>query len=375
MEEYRNIYKITASSLEKYLSFNDWVRNYNFPNKNMMVFYKKEKVLAIPASETFLDFYRNLVELLKQLANYENKSIDGIIKEINTCYHDWLEFRIVSNISNEGELPLGYAANCIEGLKDLILYSACAEQYNAPICLRATNNAKEILDNFKLAQTEKGSFIINIDIKVVDEENEQETFEFCDVDASVEHKVVQRIGRAIKQIDAVTANQENIDTIISNAYETGITANMCDALLKLKPESADVEIDTKIRYASAITKGVDSIDEIKIKNHHFYVLHEISKRYKQNEDIRDIVLDGYIKTLKKDKVVAHKYKREIVLLTLFGEKLRTVKAELSEEDYKAACDAHRDEKRVEIRGVLDMSKKTWLFKNVSHFKIIEEKKK
>lgn len=87
--------------------------------------------------------------------------------------------RIKSKISEKGELPLGYASSCIEGLKELILYSACAENQAEAVCMRTTNSAKQILDNFRLAQTEKGSFIINIDIKVVDEENEQMVLPGC----------------------------------------------------------------------------------------------------------------------------------------------------------------------------------------------------
>lgn len=76
---------------------------------------------------------------------------------------------------------------------------------------------------------------------------------------------------------------------------------MCDALLKLKPENVDVEIDTKIRYASAITKKENSIDEIKMVNNHFQVLNEMSKRLKKSENVKNVLLEGYIKSLDRDK--------------------------------------------------------------------------
>jgi len=113
------LHGITAASIERYLLLKGWARDYNF-----------------------------------------------------TVYFDRMEFRIISSLSQDGKLPLDYATDCIEGLKELILYSACAEQNAQPICFRATNAAKEYLESFKLVQTEVGSFVINIDIQVVDDRAE-----------------------------------------------------------------------------------------------------------------------------------------------------------------------------------------------------------
>ncbi len=49
---------------------------------------------------------------------------------------------------------------------------------------------------------------------------------------------------------------------------------------------------------------------------------------------------------------------------------RSVKAELGEEDYSNACDAHKEGKHIEIKGNLDMSSKNWKFIHVDKFTII-----
>ena len=48
---------ITAASLEKYLLFKNWKRDYNFKNKKLMVFEWEGESLVIPASEKYKDFY------------------------------------------------------------------------------------------------------------------------------------------------------------------------------------------------------------------------------------------------------------------------------------------------------------------------------
>ena len=52
--------------------------------------------------------------------------------------------------------------------------------------------------------------------------------------------------------------------------------------------------------------------------------------------------------------------------------MRTVSAELCDEDYRVACDAHRDGEKILIKGILDMSKKIYRFLNVDTFTIIPE---
>lgn len=291
------------------------------------------------------------------------------MKEITTSYHDWLEFRIKSKISNMGELPLGYASNCIEGLKELILYSACAEQSKEPICLRTTNNAKRVLDNFRLAQTEFGSFIINIDIKVVDEENEQLVLTDCEPESSLEHNVVKRIGRAIQQIDDIASERMKLDEILPTAYQSGVTANICDALMKLKPENDDAEIETKIRYASAISQRPGDVEFVSIRNNHFYAMNEIAERYRKVENIEKAEFCGIIKSLDKVPIGQHRYRRTISVFGVIDGKERTIKAELSEEDHKRACNAFRDEREVKMHGVLDMSAKVWEMKQIEKFEV------
>lgn len=368
----KQLYQITAASLEKYLLFLDWVRDYDFPNKNMMVFKKDKRTLAMPATEKFDDFYSVLPTIIDVLSDFYDKTAREVVKEIVTSYHDWMEFRIKSEVSDDGVLPLGYASNCIEGLKELILYSACAEQSKEPICMRTTNNAKHVLDNFKLAQTEVGSFIINIDIKVADEENEQFTLPDCEPAASLEHKVVRRIGTAIQQIDDVTKEQVKLDEMLPTAYESGVTANICDALMKLKPDNIDAEIEAKIRYATAISQRPGCVETVQIKNNHFYTMNEIAERYRSVENTKRITIHGSIKSLDKVKIGQHRYQRSISVVAFVDGKDRIVKVELGDEDHRMACNAFRDEYAVEITGELDMNKRPWKIIHVEDFKIVSD---
>lgn len=186
-----------------------------------MVFENKKykKRIAIPSSENFEDFYVKLKNMLNIISTIENKQIDEIIKEIATVDFDRMEFRIISEASNDGKLPLEYASKCIEGLKDLVLYAACAEQNAQPICFKTNALAKKQLAKFKLAQTEFGSFVINIDIRVANDEYEQLALETCDMARPFEHKIVERISNAIFQVDSIVSKRSSFSQITDNGYQ------------------------------------------------------------------------------------------------------------------------------------------------------------
>ncbi len=357
-------YNFTASSIEKYLLLNGWERDYDFKNRNLMIFNNRGKKLAIPASETFDDFYDKVSSVLDNLSYIQNRPIIDIVKDIRTSYYDRIEFRIISDISEKGCLPLSYASDCVVGLKDLILYSTCAELKAEPVCLRSINIAKDHLDNFKLAQTEKGSYVFNIDTQVVDETNEQLSLEEHIETPTIEHKVVTRISNSLKQVDDIVKDNTNYDKIIKDAYTTGVTANICDALLKLKPASGNILIETTVRYASALSKKTGLVDKLNIGTNHFYILNEISKQYRDLENDKEVTLNGLIRTLTKES----ESDKIIQLMTIIDGKYRIVRMELTPDDFKTAYEAFGNDKEVKVHGIIDKKGKNWRLYNITYFK-------
>ena len=364
-----NINEITALSIDKYLLMSGWKRDYDFQNKKLMVFNNGNTRIAIPSSEQFEDFYYNLNGVLETISLTNKKSINDIVKDILSSYYDRLEFRIISKASEKGKLPFGYASSCIDGLKDLFLYSICAEEKNEPICLRSTNSAKKLLNSFKMAQTEIGSYIINVETIVTKEDYEQFTCSNCAIDSPLEHKVVQRISNAMKQIDDVANSKEEICDLISDAYINGVTANMCDALLKLKSDDEDIAIETQIRYATSVTGEVGKVDKISLNNKHFYYIGEIARKYRENEKYLDVNLRGIITELKKTENSGIT-ENALLIISIIENKYRAIKLSLNDTDYFKACDAFRDNREIEVSGTLDMSNRYLAFNSVTNFKII-----
>lgn len=373
----KNLSGITSASIEKYLLFTGWIRDDTFRNPRMWVFKNKhdpEFTIAVPASEKATDFYPQVYSLIQTLSTINEKSEQEIIDSLKSAYTDRLQFRIITKESQGGKIPLDYAARCLEGLKDLVLYAACAEENAKPVCTRTYNSAKQSLERFQFGQTQIGSFIINIDVQVADEENEQ----LYIIDAHVppeeppEHKIIKRIGTAITQIDSVANRQVKVGDLIEDAYKDGITANMCDALAKLKPEKAeDVTIETSVYYAEALTQTVEPPKVYTLDNAHFLFIDEISKRYKDCTLIEDVTLEGTINMLSRSTSNdGGEEGNTIRLFTKIDGQMRSITLHLSPDNHILACNAYRDDNKVRVSGTIDKSGKYWFFTEVNEFTVI-----
>lgn len=367
---------ITPASIEKYLSFTGWKRDTSFANPKLMVFQNDNEGnlrIAVPATTAISDYITRVYDLILTLSSLTDCAENDIIASLKSAYTDRMQFRIIAESSKNGRIPLDYAARCIEGLKELVLYAACAEEKACPICVRTFNNAKVNLDKFQFEQTEIGSFIFNVGVQVADEDNEQLFLPEVNPQPyePPEHRIVKRIEKAILQIDDVAERKITMSNLVENAYEEGITANMCDAISMLKPEDGDIELETSIHYAEAITRAVIPPTVRKFDNIHFALVDDISRRYKDCTLIEDVTLRGMINMLSKSASAAEEGENTVRLFTKIEGKSRAVTLHLSPENHTLACDAYRDDREVEVSGVIDKSGKYWFFSEVNSFRVIE----
>lgn len=360
-------YRLTAKCIKEYLLNNNWTQDLNFKNKNLMVFSPNDnpnKKIAIPANEKFEDFDVIAIKVLENVAHYMNLELEDILQNISDNSIDKIEFRIKSNDTSNGTISLSYMKKITEGINDLLLYSACAEQTKSAICLNPSQKAKNIVEDFRFGQTKVGSYIITIEADIL-KSGDNNLLLYDDMYPT--HNVVKRVSTALEQIETVVQNKKTAIDISKDSFKTGITANMCDALLKLKPEQTDcnTEIETTIKYSSIF--NVPSPKKIIINNNYFPVISNISKIYKENSPLGKATLFGYIKEITDN--------RKIILKTVFQEKRIRVEFALSEEYYKNACEAMKIPNEIQVTGILikkrTKKKNEYALTEVSNFKIID----
>lgn len=374
----KNIEDINIELLRKYLIRHSWFENKDFPNKKLICFTKlydgEDFNIYIPINEKFKDYKIRVKDAINNISILEDLSISEIMEDIlnSSKESDILSIRIDSEFSKDGNIPLDYGRNAIDGIAKLISATISNEMNPKPYFHKLSKNINKEIRNYQLAQTSVGSYIFNIEIK--NEINEQvalnDKTHKLNNDESItpQRNVIKRIQRGLYKL---SKNKNELD--FQNLYKDGFNANMCDALLNLKYGDYDLGIETSIKWAEGIERPKDIPDNVFVKNEIFTLLEEISTIYKKEEVIEEDNIKGYVIKLERNKNTKNQILIcDIVVQTRINNKQRNVKVTLNEDDYNIALDAHKNDLIVSVNGELHTTSSNKMeIINYTKFKIIE----
>jgi hypothetical protein len=376
---------ITIEALKKYLLQDLWKKDFNFPNKKIELFKKiiddEEFCLIIPSRDDYKDAQiriENTVEMLSELKEvatqkivseilrYSDRQLLVLNKEIETAKNnDIISFRIVSQLSKEGKIPLEYGSNIVEGLKKLILSAIFNEECPQPYFFKTNKESHEKLSRYKLGQSAFGSYIFNIEIENDIEEqlyiNDKGVIESI----SEERRVIRRIQNGIRDV-----KENNLDTLSENGYQKGLNANMCDALLNLNLENYDIKIESKVTWSEVLPKPENIIEKVILESNDFYKVKTLLEKYKETKTIEYKLKGRIVRLNNKNDSRGNTIERYIVVQTEVEGKSKNVKVPLRATDYKNACEAHKQDQEVVLNGQLLKEGKTWVINDYRNFKIL-----
>lgn len=393
-----NLSEIKLESVTKYLNFKAWKHDNDFPNKKLLLYKKVHEnevfTLTIPAKDTFSDYKRRLVNLIDSLSDIENIPKDKIIYDLQAINdtilinerklaipkgaRDRLSFRIISEESKNGSLPLAYSESVISGIKKLIL-SAIYSEKNSPLPVVDTNfkNLYHELSQYKLAQTDVGSYIFNIDVSLEDSQFMQLGFDTDSDDnyaTTRSRKIIRRIQNGISDICNESLNATDLKELSLNGYKKGLNANMCDAILEFKKISPDVCIESSVQWSNDLPAPRNVKDKVRISYNDFITFETLSKKYKERE-LKEITTEGIIiemyNSFSDGEInISKRPRRYITIAAIIDNSLTKIKIHLDEKDYILACKAHSTHNTVVVTGQVE-KKSTYLEINkYSNFSII-----
>ena len=132
-----------------------------------------------------------------------------------------------------------------------------------------------------------------------------------------------------------------------NAVNHGVSANFCEALVKVTEPFNAVEIG----ISWARTRPVDNVrDVISFTSSDTPILREAARVFRACAPHSDVELTGLVRMLKRDEA---EIDGRITLITYFDAQNIAVQATLSEADYNQAISAHREKAPVVLKGDLE----------------------
>ena len=226
---------------------------------------------------------------------------------------------------------------------------------------------RPLLEGIRLGQTEHGSFVVTLLTPVVSPPLPALFQEHDDSDDPIERQMTRRLSEALAAARKATERATTGDeAAFAGSVERGVSANLCDALVKLIGPFPTLDLSV----AWARTRPINPPREIfRFARADAAILSEAARQFRNREPQPDTRLFGTVQRLKRDEDEAS---GTIYLRTPIDGKNRSVAVVLKKAEYDRAIQAHKEKMPIILQGDLERNGRRWRLLNARIEAIIRD---
>jgi hypothetical protein len=361
---FKAIPELKFTEIQAYLRNTGWTR-VETGKPSIAIFQKESSAqffeTLLPLNKDFADYNYRILDVLEAIAKVENREIHQILTDLSLPPGDIVKFRVINRDTIGGTISFLEGFNLLESARKALFTTACdiihPEKYHKRLGLKG---AQQFIEECRLGQTEKGSFIASIICPFINETledkgqqlsifNKEEEFR-----NSFTRKVTLRLMKTLSAMkSAIDRGEES--RIVDLEGDDVISANFLESIIELnsaKNNNTEIEINTS--WSVFAFEKVITPTSIKFTNDYIPVIESIINKIKPIEEGIDDEFIGRISQTKADPDPYTRSEGEIILNYVLGDEEKVSKARvvLTSEDYEKACEAHKNGKTVRIKGKL-----------------------
>lgn len=337
---------------------------------------KKNILIALPATSNSLDSKQMISKALNLLAAIENTSIQEISDNILNIGSDFLRPKIISP-TNGNSISLVEIKSAIDSLTNLIKYSACMEEENQPYFSKSKGIGRTVIEKCQFGHTFIGSFGLSIEMPIPPPSSE------VSKQIPFERRLMERIARGL--ITIRKAVKEADPKILTSDLQQGFNANLYETTQKLIEVVPNGQMEFSFSWSIEypIPEEIKNLSRISFSaNEITPFLESAAKTLRTCSESEKVVIQGRIVQLQADSPLTDYDIEEseslgnedsrLIVVNWEVEKGKSnlIRIPLTMEQYRRACDAHRDEKKISIEGIPERKKRFLYLTSTKNFKIL-----
>jgi hypothetical protein len=368
---------LTPDQVAIYLRRKGW-RALDYPNSNLLVFgapNDDDLSLVLPSRREFSDYPAKLRDSIRLLSALQDQDFNAIVHNIAHWDRDVFKIRLDSP-GGEQLLPLDYAAQMISKYRDFVAYAAATETEPRKFFAKLTGSGRDFVEKCMFGHTFVGSFGITIECPL--DLDPQLPLPGMPPPRPFRRAVTERIATGYSNT-VVAVENDDPDIIVRN-HNVGFSGNMCELLSDIYELSEGRSVSHRIIWAPELSppKHLFVTEQpICLDEHAYRVLKAASDALQTVEEAdEDKIIFGRITNLRSDMPPLdseefEKANRTIVVLWKIEKRqpLR-VHIELPLDQYRLACDAHKNGRKVRILGKPKKVGKFWRLFDQHGFEIV-----
>lgn len=318
------------------------------------------------------DFQPRVHDALTAVASFEERKVSDVIGDIKQLFSNVITVRVVHADTKDGTIPINDGVLLISKARDMLSSAAQAvyakrRHFAGP----APKDARDYLDSLLLGQTEVGSYVVNVIAPnqtnfVVDQEVTGPTIAEA---VPLSKAITSSLVTGLAAFSKASTRYAEIGSLkaFDDAILSGVSANLCDALLGFSGAKRDRTFEITIT-AAADPMFVSESHKFEFDGRQVDVLEKVSGYYKDDYVLPNRVLTGYITKLVRPK---DETAGTITLDSTLSDVERKVRVALTGDDYHLAVIAHDKGEMVRVHGDVHIKPKSAELLNPNNFGIIK----
>lgn len=311
----------------------------------------RDHELLLPIKEDVADFADRMSDIVGSLAVVEGRPEISIFQDLVRSGFDVLRFR-APDADEAGTIGLETGAALYEYARDLL--AAVANATIKPKRAYRGNSperAKEYMRSLRLGQTEIGSYVFAILSPVPPSFEIGQKELFPDLAVSPEpfsREVTLKLNRALRATKGAVAEAGATGRLdaFEAAIESGVSANLCEAISSLADEGDGVDIS--INW-SRVRPSSEPMVEYSFSRDNARVLSQAAIAFKEREPMSDVTIEGIVVSLHREP---DEFDGRAKIRGFIGGDAMTLSAQFLLPDYRMVLEAHERKLWVRVDGEL-----------------------
>lgn len=331
----------------------------------------EEVDVTLPLKRELGDFVLRMGELLRTLADVEQRSQLEVLQDFLTTTADLIRIRAPSRDHN-GTLPLEHAVTFVERSRDMMLAAACAALHKRSYyATRKATQAMDYLSHVRMGQTERGSYVLTILSSVAPE------LKSVQGELSLPTEPVEPYARQVTRtlVEALTALDDAARQAATHgdmgpfhaAVSRGVSANLCDAVVGLSGVSEGEGLDIQVAWSRSRPMDDNMPARVRLGSDSIPIIEEAGRRFRETAPFEDFEVEGFVTRLDRGP---HATEGDVTIAGIVDGQMRKIVVRLSADTYRDAIRAHDEQRTVKCTGDLVKEGRGYRLQDARHFRVL-----
>ena len=349
------------------------------PNERLILFDSAKDAdgdwfsVALPQVMTLADAPQRIADALSVVAESMKIPRKVLARSLERWDLDLINTRLNSRSEPVGSIPLPLANLIIDDLRSFVGYAAYSQVAPAKFFPRAGKAATDYAATCRFGHTFEGSFGMTIECPLTNVN--QLTLHGDFVEPPFERLVTQRIATGFLQFHQAIRDQDPMPLL--EGYQTGMNANMLRSLADIFQSLGTLEIEYGISWSPEITPpdALREIPTLKFNGLAYELAHSVAIELEREDEEETTTVSSYVVSLKSEMPLSDGVQDEFEhVITLDWEReggaYVRIRVVLPAGEYKKACDAHKEGRKILVCGIPKKEGKFWFLTRPSDLKYV-----